>query len=114
MELADTPSLNAGAGLQAAVDADAWIEEKHFRVILTLADGDWVELASFVDEASAEDCAGDMAAKLASGGEWPRVRGRYLRPETIVAIEISERRRLSGSNVRANYWHGVDGQKQPG
>jgi len=114
MEFTDTPPLNAGAGLQTASGADAWVEEKHFRVILSLANGDWVELASFADEPGAEDCARDMASRLASGGEWPRVRGRYIRPETIVAIEISERRRLSGSDVRANYWHGVDGEGQSG
>ncbi len=107
MEFTDTLSLGDGTGLQAAAGADAWVEEKHYRVILNLVNGDWVELASFGDEDSAEACARDMAEKLASGGEWPRVRGRWLRPDTIVAIEISERKRLTGSEVRAHYWEGV-------
>jgi hypothetical protein len=48
-----------------------------------------------------------MAATLASTREWPHVRGRYLRPETIVAIEISERRRMTGSHMRERYWQGI-------
>jgi len=110
MELSETLS-NEGAepseGLAQPDGADAWVEEKHYRVVLNLANGDWVELSSFSDEESAEACARDMAARLASTGEWPRIRGRYLRPETIVSIEISERRRMTGSHVRERYWQGV-------
>ena len=112
MDAETTPFLNqTPAELprpQAAEGADGWVEEKHFRVILNLVSDDWVELASFADEESAEACARDMAVRLASTGEWPRVRGRYLRPETIVAVEISERRRMTGSQMRERYWHGVE------
>lgn len=111
MELSETSS-NAGSdsvgSLQQAAGADAWVEEKHYRVVLNLANADWIELASFADEEQAEACARDMAERLASTSDWPRVRGRYLRPETIVSIEISERRRMTGSHVRERYWQGVD------
>jgi hypothetical protein len=107
MELSETLT-NEGESLQQADGADAWVEEKHYRVVLNLANGDWVEHSSFPDEESAEVCARDLAARLASTSEWPRIRGRYLRPETIVSIEISERRRMTGSHVRERYWQGVD------
>ena len=110
MEFSETLS-NGGTepsqGLHPAEGDDGWVEEKHFRVVLNLASGDWAELSSFADEESAETCARDMAAQLASTTEWPRVRGRYLRPETVVSIEISERRRLTGSHVRERYWQGI-------
>lgn len=84
-----------------------WVEEKLFRVVFNLTSGEWVELGSFADAAQAESCAREAAVQLATTSEWPRVGSRYLRPETIVSIEISERRRLSGSEVRAHYWQGV-------
>ena len=112
MDAETTTSLNQAPaepeGPQVAEDYDAWIEEKHFRVILNLANGDWAELASFDDSDSADGCARDMAAHLASTSEWPCVRGRYLRPETIVSIEISERRRMTGSLMRERFWQGLE------
>lgn len=80
---------------------DVWTEEKLFRVILNLAEGDYVEVESFATQEEAEACAKDLADRLAESKEWPRIRGRYLRPETITAIEISERRRWGGSTARA-------------
>jgi hypothetical protein len=80
---------------------DVWTEEKLFRVLLSLAGGDYVEVDSFATEEEAEACAKELAERLAESTEWPRIRGRYLRPETIVAVEISERRRWGGSSARA-------------
>lgn len=80
---------------------DEWIEERLFRVVLSLSNGESIEVASFSEEAGADAQARDIATRLATTSEWPRVRGRYLRPETILAVEVSERRRLAGSKVRA-------------
>ena len=80
---------------------DDWTEEKLYRVLLNLDSGDWIEVDSFPTESEAEACAKEMAERLAATSDWPRVRGRYLRPETITAIEISERRRWGGSAARA-------------
>jgi hypothetical protein len=80
---------------------DVWNEERLYRVLLNLSSGDWVEVDSFASEAEAEACAQGLAEQLAATTEWPRIRGRYLRPETITAIEISERRRWGGSSARA-------------
>jgi hypothetical protein len=80
---------------------DIWEEERLFRVVLNMEGGDWVELDSFHTEHEAEACATGMADRLASTSEWPRIRGRWLRPETIMSIEIAERRRYGGSQARA-------------
>jgi hypothetical protein len=85
---------------------DGWSEEKLYRVLLNLTGGDWVEVDSFGTETEAEACAQDLAERLAGTTEWPRIRGRYLRPETITAIEISERRRWGGSSARAVAFEG--------
>jgi hypothetical protein len=80
---------------------DTWAEERLFRVVLNMDGGDWVELDSFHTEEEAETCAREMAELLAAATEWPRIRGRWLRPETITSIEIAERRRYGGSQARA-------------
>jgi hypothetical protein len=88
--------------MEQAATQDDWTEERLFRVLLNLEGGDWVEVDSFGTEEEAEECAKELADRLAATAEWPRVRGRYLRPETITAIEISERRRWGGSSARAS------------
>jgi hypothetical protein len=80
---------------------DIWAEERLFRVVLNMDGGDWVEVDSFHTEDEAEACAKEMAELLAAATEWPRIRGRWLRPETITSIEIAERRRYGGSQARA-------------
>jgi hypothetical protein len=80
---------------------DTWAEERLYRVVLNMDGGDWVEIDSFHSEPEAEACAKEMADRLAGTTEWPRIRGRWLRPDTITSIEIAERRRYGGSQARA-------------
>ena len=80
---------------------DTWAEERLYRVVLNMDGGDWVEIDSFQTEPEAEACAKEMADRLAGATEWPRIRGRWLRPDTITSIEIAERRRYGGSQARA-------------
>jgi hypothetical protein len=80
---------------------DTWAEERLYRVVLNMDGGDWVEIDSFHTEPEAEACAKEMADLLATATEWPRIRGRWLRPDTITSIEIAERRRYGGSQARA-------------
>jgi hypothetical protein len=79
---------------------DTWAEERLYRVVLNMDGGDWVEIDSFHSEPEAEACAKEMADRLAGTTEWPRIRGRWLRPDTITSIEIAERRRYGGSQAR--------------
>ena len=88
--------------MEQPVAQDDWTEERLYRVLLNLEGGDWVEVDSFATEEEAEECAKELADRLAATTDGPRVRGRYLRPETINAIEISERRRWGGSSARAS------------
>ena len=85
---------------------NGWNEERLYRVLLSLSGGDTVEVDSFATETEPEACAQELAERLAGTTEWPRIRGRYLRPETITAIEISERRRWGGSSARAAAFDG--------
>jgi hypothetical protein len=104
------PPTNGGAAEPrepAAAEVEPWEPGGLFRVIFNLADGEWVEIGSFESGDAAETCAHEAAAELAAGGSWPRVGNRYLRPDTILSIEISERRRLTGSASRASYWKGM-------
>ena len=87
----------------AAPVTDEWAEENFYRVVLNLEAGDWVEIETFADEESAEACAAELVESLADAKAWPRVRGRYLRPETIMSVEVSERRRYTGSAARASW-----------
>jgi hypothetical protein len=95
----------ASAGEPAAVE-ETWAEENFFRVVLNLEGGEWVEVGSFGDEEGAEACARDLVAQLAER-RWPRVKSRYLRPETVLSVEVSERRRYTGSSARAAWGHGA-------
>ncbi|MGI8607286.1 MAG: hypothetical protein ACR2L0_09095 [Gaiellaceae bacterium] len=92
----------------AAPADDGWAEENFYRVVLNLEAGDWVEIETFADEQSAEACAAELVEALAEAKSWPRVRGRYLRPETIMSVEVSERRRYTGSAARSSWGQSLD------
>jgi hypothetical protein len=112
-EVISPTGLRVEAPLQPEAPAAApaheeWAEENFYRVVLNLEAGDWVEIETFADENSAEACAAEIVQSLAEAGSWPRVRGRYLRPETIMSVEVSERRRYTGSAARASWGQSLD------
>jgi hypothetical protein len=57
-----------------------------------LVDGEDVEIASVEDASEAQRIALDAmrACARAAGSDWPVLNGRYVRPESIVAIEVAE------------------------
>ena len=79
---------------------ETWAEENFFRVVLNLEGGEWVEAGSYSNEEAAEACARELVGQLAER-RWPHIKSRYLRPETILSVEVSERRRYTGSSARA-------------
>lgn len=81
---------------------ESWAEESFYRVVLNLDGGEWVEAASYDNEEAADERARELVGQLAER-RWPRVKSRYLRPETILSVEVSERRRYTGSNSRATW-----------
>lgn len=94
--------IEAAPGGGPAVDEDAWAEENFFRVVLHLEGGEWVEAGTFGDEQEAEACARELVTQLADR-RWPRIKSRFFRPETILSVEVSERRRYTGSSARAQW-----------
>lgn len=82
-------------------------EEAAFRIVLLLEDGEEVEAAFFAAEDEAEAAAGELVARIARGGEWPRFGSRFYRPERIAAVEIRRRPIWTGSHDRAR-WAGGD------
>lgn len=60
-----------------------------FRVCIRLANGELVPAGEAVDADAAEALAQVVVADVASADEsWPFISGRYLRPETIISVDI--------------------------
>jgi hypothetical protein len=57
-----------------------------------LTNGEAVEIASVAEPAEAQRIALDAmrACARAAGSDWPVLNGRYVRPESIVAIDVVE------------------------
>jgi hypothetical protein len=58
-----------------------------------LVNGEEIEIASVDDADTAQRIARDAmrASARSDGADWPVLNGRYVRPEAIVSIEVSER-----------------------
>jgi hypothetical protein len=58
-----------------------------------LVNGEEIEIASVDDAATAQRIARDAmrACARSEGTDWPILNGRYVRPDSIVSIEVSER-----------------------
>ena len=66
--------------------------EPAYRVTVRLVNGERVEAGTFPDLPSAQECAKALMAQVAAAaqGEWPYVSGRFLKPDTIVSVDIAE------------------------
>jgi hypothetical protein len=75
-------------------------------VALRLADGERIEVGSFVGETEAIEGARGVVAQLATEGSWPFFAGRFLRPDTIVSVDLvqEDADRWLGSSARAAAW----------
>lgn len=82
-----------------------WAEEHEFHVLVRMEGGEALELESFPDEESADARARELIASLSEAKEWPRIRGRYVRPDSVTSVEVDERRPKvwSGSAVRGRW-----------
>jgi len=59
------------------------------RVCVRLTTGEAIEVAAHEDEAAARGEATALMRYLRDGrGDWPFLAGRYVRPETIVSIDL--------------------------
>ena len=57
-------------------------------VFIRLASGERVEVGAFDGQAAAEHCARELMAALDSGGDWPQIDGRFIRPDAVVSIDV--------------------------
>jgi Type II secretion system (T2SS), protein E, N-terminal domain len=77
------------------------------RVVLRLSDGERIEVGTYASEAEAvEGARGVIAQMAADGTSWPFFAGRFLRPDTIVSVDLEQEDadRWLGSSARAAAW----------
>ena len=60
-----------------------------FQVVACLTNGDRVEIARVHDAAEAKAAATDAMRSLRDDGDWPCFSGRFVRPETVVSIDVA-------------------------
>ena len=65
---------------------------------IRLTNGEHVEAGDFSDQSAAKEEAKTIMTQIADAdaGEWPYVNGRFLKPDTIVSVDIAE---LSGDET---------------
>ena len=63
-----------------------------YEVTVRLANGERVEAGTFQELGAAKEAAKALMAQVAAAGpgEWPFVSGRFLKPDTIVSVDIAE------------------------
>ncbi|MGH2995512.1 MAG: hypothetical protein ACRDM9_04275 [Gaiellaceae bacterium] len=73
-----------------AAPAPAPAAETTFRVSIRLTNGERVEVGAFDDLEAAKAQAKGLMAQVAAAdtGDWPFVSGRFLKPDTIVSVDI--------------------------
>ena len=81
-----------------------------FELVLRLADGDRMQIGTFGSIEKAQERAGEVVkqfAEMKEGGGWPFIAGRFLRPETIVSIDVEQHgTSWGGSNSRGRMFSG--------
>jgi hypothetical protein len=58
-------------------------------VFVALTSGERISLGSFEDQKAAENRARELMAALDGDGEWPRLDGRFIRPDAVVSIDVA-------------------------
>ena len=80
------------AAAQATAAAPAPVESPEgLRLVVRLAGGDELEVATYSVRAEAAAQAKELVACLAAAeaaGEWPEIDGRHLRPASIVSVDV--------------------------
>jgi hypothetical protein len=87
------PEPQPAEGPEPAADAHAEAVAsgaKSFHVAIRLVNSEAVPVGTYASAADAEAEAAAVVKRLASAGpaEWPSIRGRFLRPDAIVSVDI--------------------------
>jgi Type II secretion system (T2SS), protein E, N-terminal domain len=87
------PSYPPAASAPEEVETPAPAADVAYEVTIRLTNGERVEAGAFAELAAAKECAKALMAQVAAAaqGEWPFVSGRFLKPDTIVSVDIGER-----------------------
>jgi exonuclease VII small subunit len=88
-------------------------EHGAFELVLRLVDGDRIPIGSFDSVDKAQDKAAEVVKQFAETeeGRWPFIGGRFLRPETIVSIDVEQHGSgWGGSNARGRMFSGGDSE----
>ena len=104
---------------EPAAEAPAPAEAEHadddrgeYELVLRLSGGDRVPIGTFSSLDEAQVQAGEVVKQFSDvqEGGWPFIGGRYLRPETIVSIDIEHQDTgWSGSGSRGRMFTGDSG-----
>jgi len=84
-----------------------------FELVLRLVDGDRMPIGSFDTVEAAQDKAAEVVKQFAEmkDGGWPFIGGRFLRPETIVSIDVEQHGSgWGGSNARGRMFSGNENE----
>jgi hypothetical protein len=57
-------------------------------IFLRLSNDERISAGTFESEEAAEARARELMTALDEGGDWPRIEGRYVRPEAVVSIDV--------------------------
>jgi Type II secretion system (T2SS), protein E, N-terminal domain len=100
----EEPQSEPMAGLGAEQELPSAVS---YDVSLRIADGERVPIGSFGDPQKAREYAREVVRHLSDETDgWPFFSGRFLRPDTIVSVDIvpvGEPDRWLGSSIRSNW-----------
>jgi len=93
---AGRPALAAAPTAEPAWEADRELEPTPTeagvrRIVVRLLDGEELEYAEADDREIAVDAARELTRSFAeaeSRGEWPEIAGRFLRPGSILSVDV--------------------------
>jgi hypothetical protein len=105
------PEIPAPVEPQPAAEVSAngtAAEEAHHFVVLRLSEGEQLEIGTFGSKEEAQGFAQEVVRQIAAAeGEatWPFFAGRFLRPETIVSVDLiaEAAERWTGSSAHARW-----------
>jgi hypothetical protein len=86
-----TPIEDTGVEQDLEIQAELPVGEGGRRLVVRLLGGDDLELGDYEDRGGAVVAAQELVARFTTAetsGEWPEVEGRFLRPASIVSIDV--------------------------
>ncbi len=81
--------IDSSKGVEPLDRLEEWAPAELRRVVVRMNDGELVQLGTAPSRESAISLARTLIAEIESpAGEWPLVGERFLRPESIVSVDV--------------------------